>query len=159
MDSHQPENPFRDELPDKYHRPADSSSGSADEPDLSLNKIVNIPGDDNRVLIECPGASLYKPGTDEVARGVSFRDADDPSRGYDIIGSPVYGPRHVRYRWVKKEDLHLIRRCQSCQDYTVRMRRKEGPDLYIPGRSGRTRPTKTNRTEKPPKNSRSTPPL
>ncbi len=88
--------------------------------------------DSDKVLIECPGATLYLPGTNEISAGVRFIDDDDPSRGHEIIRHPVYGPHHVRRRWVKKEDVHLIRRCQSCQDHTVRMRRKEGPDLYIP---------------------------
>ncbi len=94
----------------------------------------------DRILITCPGATLYKPGSNEVVAGVRFNDSDDPSAGYEIIGRPVYGPKHVEKRWIKKEDAHLIRRCQSCQDHTVRMRRKEGPDLYIPSRKGPRRP-------------------
>ncbi len=90
--------------------------------------------DSDKVLIECHGATLYKPGTNDIEAGVKFRDANDPSQGFDLIGAPVYGPKHVAKRWVKKDDLHLIRRCQSCQDLTIRMRRKEGPDLYIPSR-------------------------
>lgn len=90
----------------------------------------------DKVLIECPGATLYRPDSDEVSAGVKFIDNDDPSQGYEIVGRPVYGPKHVKRRWVKKDDLHLIRRCQSCQDYTIRMRRKEGPNLYIPSRKG-----------------------
>ena len=92
--------------------------------------------DSDKVLIECPGATLYHPGTNEVALGVRFIDNDNPSRGYKIVGKTVFGPKHVRRRWVRKEDAHLIRRCQSCQDYTVRMKRKEGADLYIPSRKG-----------------------
>ncbi|MDH4034406.1 MAG: hypothetical protein OEV80_11475, partial [candidate division Zixibacteria bacterium] len=34
--------------------------------------------------------------------------------------------------WIKREALGSIRRCQACQDYTVRMRRKEGADFCIP---------------------------
>lgn len=98
--------------------------------------IADFSENSDKVLIECPGATLYHPGTNEVAAGVSFHDSEDPSRGYEIIDRPVYGPKHVKRRWVKKEDLHLIRRCQSCQDHTIRMRRKEGPDLYIPSRRG-----------------------
>jgi hypothetical protein len=88
----------------------------------------------DRIMIECHGASLYRPGTDEVIAGVKFADPDNPAGGFEIIGQPLYGPLHVKRRWVKKDDAHLIRRCQSCQDYTVRMRRKEGPDLFIPSR-------------------------
>jgi len=92
--------------------------------------------DSDKVLIECPGATIYNPGTNEVAEGVRFVDDNDPSQGYEIVGRPVYGPKHVKHRWIKKEDAHLIRRCQSCQDHTIRMKRKEGPDLYIPSRKG-----------------------
>ncbi len=88
----------------------------------------------DKILIECPGATLYLPGSDQVAAGVRFYDNHNPILGFEIIKEPVYGPAHVRHRWIKKEDMHLIRRCQSCQDYTIRMRRKEGPDLYIPSR-------------------------
>ena len=88
----------------------------------------------DKVLIECPGATLYFPDSNDIAAGVRFLDDHDPSRGHDIVKEPVYGPAHVRRRWVRRQDAHLIRRCQSCQDYTVRMRRKEGPDLYIPSR-------------------------
>ena len=98
--------------------------------------ITDFSEHSDKVLIECPGATLYHPETGEVTAGVSFNDPEDPSRGYEIIGQQVFGPKHVKRRWVKKEDLHLIRRCQSCQDHTVRLRRKEGPDLYIPSRKG-----------------------
>lgn len=91
----------------------------------------------DRVLITCPGATLYEPGTNEVSAGVRFLDDDDPSKGYEVVSRPVYGPDHVRHRWVKKGDERLIRRCHSCQDYTIRMKRPEGPDLYIPPRNGR----------------------
>ncbi len=90
----------------------------------------------DRVLITCHGATLYDPATNDIIAGVRFVDEDDPSRGYEIVNRPVYGPSHVRHRWVKKGDVHLIRRCESCQDHTIRMKRKEGPDLYIPSRKG-----------------------
>jgi hypothetical protein len=112
------------------HSTSNKDAGSIKD----IDKIVNIPGDDDKVLIECPGATLYRDGGNEVAAGVKFCDEDDPVQGYEIVDRPVFGPHHVKYRWVKKQDLHLIRRCHSCQDYTVRMRRKEGPDLYIPSR-------------------------
>jgi rRNA maturation protein Nop10 len=88
----------------------------------------------DKVMIECPGATLYLPDGNEVVAGVRFIDQNDPARGYEIVNHPVYGPKHVLRRWVKREDAHLIRRCESCQDYTIRMRRKEGPNLYIPSR-------------------------
>src|SRR4030042_2149665 len=64
-------------------------------------QFVNIPGADGRVLIECPGATLYDPGTDDISAGVHFFAPHDPSKGFEIVGHPVFGPQHVRYRWVK----------------------------------------------------------
>ncbi len=90
------------------------------------------PEDDGYILIECPGASLYKPGTNEVVEGVRFVDEDDPSKGHEIVGSPVYPPNHRNRRRIKQQAYGKIRRCQACQDYTIRMRRKEGADFFIP---------------------------
>jgi len=87
---------------------------------------------DDSVFIECPGATLYEPGTHNVIGGVKFHDEDDPFKGYRIIDKPVYAPNHVKRRRVKREALGRIRRCRACQDYTVRMQRKEGPDFFIP---------------------------
>jgi rRNA maturation protein Nop10 len=103
---------------------------------LLSESIGDFAEQSDKVLIECPGATIYHADNGEVSAGVKFIDNDDPSRGYEIVGHRVYGPKHVKRRWVKKEDVHLIRRCQSCQDYTIRMRRKEGPNLYIPSRRG-----------------------
>ncbi|MCK5127272.1 MAG: hypothetical protein KAR42_13540 [candidate division Zixibacteria bacterium] len=96
--------------------------------------IASFAEDSNMVMIECPGATIYHEGSNDVKAGVKFYNNNDPSKGYEIVTHPVYGPKHVKRRWVKKEDAHLIRRCQSCQDHTIRNRRKEGPDLYIPSR-------------------------
>ncbi|MEE9443297.1 MAG: hypothetical protein V3V99_11600 [candidate division Zixibacteria bacterium] len=102
----------------------------------SLTSAINdFAQNSDMVLIECPGATLYHKDSNEVEVGAKYIDNNDPTQGYEIIKRPVHGPRHVKKRWVKKNDAHLIRRCQSCQDYTVRMRRKEGPDLYIPSRN------------------------
>ncbi len=87
---------------------------------------------DDSVFIECPGATLYEPGTHNVIAGVKFHDNDDPFKGYKIIDKPMYAPNHTRRRRIKREALGQIRRCQACQDYTVRMQRKEGPDFFIP---------------------------
>ncbi len=87
---------------------------------------------DGYVFIECPGATLYEPGTDHVIKGVAFNDDNDPSRGYTIIDKPLYAPTHTHRRRIKLEALGKIRRCQGCQDLTVRMRRREGPDFFIP---------------------------
>ena len=88
--------------------------------------------DEDYVFIECPGATLYEEGTDEVVAGVRFLDDSDPQKGYDIVKHPVYAPTHTKRRRIKKEALGKIRRCQGCQDYTVRMRRREGPDFFVP---------------------------
>jgi len=87
---------------------------------------------DEHVFIECPGATIYEPGTNNVIGGVKFHDDDDPFKGHKIIGEPVYAPTHTKRRRIKREALGRIRRCQGCQDYTVRMRRPEGPDFFIP---------------------------
>lgn len=99
--------------------------------DMSIQAFA---ADADMVMIECPGATLYHDGSNDIKAGVRFYDNNDPAKGFEIVDHPVYGPKHVKRRWVKKEDAHLIRRCQSCQDHTIRMRRKEGPDLYIPSR-------------------------
>jgi hypothetical protein len=92
------------------------------------------------VYIECHGATLYEPGSNEVVQGVDFHE-DDPSGGYRIVERAVYAPTHTRRRRIKRDAIGKIRRCQGCQDYTVRMRRKEGPDFFIPSRKypGRTK--------------------
>ena len=87
---------------------------------------------DEYIFIECPGATIYEPGTNNVIGGVKFIDNDDPFMGHRIIGEPVYAPTHTKRRRIKREALGRIRRCHGCQDYTVRMRRPEGPDFFIP---------------------------
>lgn len=84
------------------------------------------------MFIECPGASLYEDGTNTVVEGVDWHDMDDPTKGYRIVGKQIFAPTHTKYRRIRRDAMGNIRRCQGCQDYTVRMRRKEGPDFYIP---------------------------
>ena len=84
------------------------------------------------LFIECPGATLYQPGTDTIVAGAKFLDEDDPAKGYEIVDHAVYAPTHTKRRRIKIEALGKIRRCQGCQDLTVRMRRREGPDFFIP---------------------------
>jgi hypothetical protein len=106
---------------------------SCNSEDLDTSKIfVTDIGSDEYVFIECPGATLYAPGSDEVTAGVKWRDEKDPSQGYEIVNHPVYAPNHTKRRRIKKEAFGKIRRCQACQDFTVRMRRKEGADFFIP---------------------------
>ena len=97
--------------------------------------------EDDYIFIDCPGATLYQPGTDIVVAGVKFHDEKDPSKGFTIVKEPVFAPTHHKHRRIKSEALGKIRRCQGCQDYTVRMRRPEGPDFYIPSHKhpGRTK--------------------
>ena len=84
------------------------------------------------IFIECPGATLYEPGTNDIIAGAKFKDRDNPEKGFEIIDKPVYAPTHNKKRRIKKEDAKNICRCQGCQDYTVRMRRREGVDFFIP---------------------------
>lgn len=88
--------------------------------------------DKDYIFIDCPGATLYEPGTNRVIAGVKFLDDNDTSKGYEIVKEAVYAPTHTKRRRIKREALGKIRRCQGCQDYTVRMRRREGPDFFIP---------------------------
>ena len=87
---------------------------------------------DGRVFIECPGATIYDPETRQIVSGVKFVDESDPSLGYEIIDKQVFAPNHRRRRLVRKEHVGLIRRCQACQDLTVRMIRSEGADFCVP---------------------------
>jgi ribosomal protein L37AE/L43A len=90
------------------------------------------PSSDVYVFIDCPGATLYEPGTQTVTAGVRWFDDTHPERGFEIVKHEVYAPNHTNKRRIKREALGKIRRCQACQDYTIRMRRREGPDFFIP---------------------------
>ena len=101
--------------------------------DLSEIRLF-LDGDEDAeyTLIECPGATLYDPDTNDITKGVRWRNEDDPTQGYEIIDEQIFAPTHRRFRRIKKDALGNIRRCQGCQDYTIRMRRREGPDFFIP---------------------------
>ena len=88
--------------------------------------------DEDKMFIECPGATVYDPETREIIAGVRFLDEDDPSKGYEIIDQQVFAPEHRRRRLIQKDHYKSIRRCQACQDLTVRLIRREGPDFFIP---------------------------
>ncbi|MFQ5499142.1 MAG: hypothetical protein ACE5FH_05685 [Candidatus Zixiibacteriota bacterium] len=98
--------------------------------------IVDLFEDDtperDHLFIKCPGATLYKDGTNDVLAGVRFLDNSGDKPEFEIVDHPVYAPTHKRRRRIKREALGKVRRCRGCQDYTVRMRRKEGADFYIP---------------------------
>lgn len=83
-------------------------------------------------FIECPGATLYADDTTTIIGGVAFIDDNDLTRGYRLIDRAVYAPLHTRRRRIPRESAGHIRRCQACQDLTVRLRRKEGADFCIP---------------------------
>ena len=101
--------------------------------DLSeLQIFLKADNDPNYAIIECPGATLYEEDGVTVAKGVHWHNDDDPSQGYEIVDEQIYAPTHRRFRRIKKDALGSIRRCQGCQDYTIRMRRREGPDFFIP---------------------------
>lgn len=87
---------------------------------------------DDYFLIECPGATLYDSETNEVVEGVRWRDEDDATQGYEIVGKQIYAPNHNHRRRIRKDAAGKIRRCRACQDYTIRMRRPEGRDFFIP---------------------------
>lgn len=88
--------------------------------------------DGDKIFIECPGATVYEEGTKNVIGGAEFIDDGDPQKGYRIVGQPIFAPEHKSRRLVKKEHLNAIRRCQACQDLTVRLIRREGVDFFIP---------------------------
>lgn len=96
---------------------------------------------DEHVFIECPGVTIYDSETGEIVEGVRWRDENDATRGYEVIGRQIYAPNHKHRRRIKKDAVGRIRRCQACQDYTIRMRRPEGRDFYIPSvhHRGRTK--------------------
>jgi hypothetical protein len=146
-DFHDPEEPesptlFGDDLFDGLLDDGDSSEPTEIKRSDVYPFVMHEEEEDSEyVLIECPGATLYREGTDEAIAGVEFVDDDDPLLGYRILNKPVHPPTHRRWRRIKKEAIGKIRRCQACQDYTVRMRRKEGVDFFIPSNKypGRTR--------------------
>lgn len=88
--------------------------------------------DTEYLFIECPGATLYEDGCNVVAQGVEWYNDEHPERGFHIVGAQIFAPTHTKYRRIRRDAVGKIRRCQGCQDYTIRMRRKEGPDFYIP---------------------------
>lgn len=100
---------------------------------LELSQIFIENDDyDSYIFIECPGATIYEAGTNVVEAGVRFLDHENPIKGYEIIDRSIYAPTHKKRRRIKREQSGRICRCQGCQDYTVRMRRPEGADFFIP---------------------------
>ena len=77
---------------------------------------------EDKILIECPGASLYDETNSDVVQGVKWNDPRDFSKGYKIIDKPVYAPDHQPRRLIPRDKADNICRCQACQDLTIRMR-------------------------------------
>ncbi len=86
----------------------------------------------DRGFIECPGATIFDSETGEPLEGAVF--GDNTNEGYKVkhMKWPVFPPGHKKRRMIPTEAFGKIRRCRTCQDYTVRMRRKEGADFCAP---------------------------
>ena len=78
-----------------------------------------------KVVIECPGATLYDVESGQVLEGAKWLDPDDPAAGFEIVGRPVLAPGHTARRLIEAHQAGKITRCQACQDYTVRMRAQQ----------------------------------
>ena len=78
-----------------------------------------------KVVIECPGATLYDVESGKTLEGVKWNDPRDYSKGYVIIKNEVFAPKHTSRRLVAADQVGIIARCQACQDYTVRMRAQQ----------------------------------
>ncbi len=74
------------------------------------------------VIIECPGVTIYDESNQRVVQGVKWNDDRDHAKGYEVIGKQIFAPNHTKTRRVPKDKANNISRCQSCQDFTVRMR-------------------------------------
>jgi hypothetical protein len=91
---------------------------------MHCNEVAAIEdaAQDGKVVIECPGATLYDVETGRVLGGVKWLDATDFTKGFEIIGDAVFAPNHTPRRLIDASQAGKIARCQACQDYTVRMR-------------------------------------
>jgi len=75
-----------------------------------------------KVLVECPGATIYDESNQSIIRGVRWKDPQDYTKGCEIVGQAIYAPGHEKKRLVDRESAVRIGRCKACQDFTVRMR-------------------------------------
>lgn len=98
----------------------------------ALSGQMNIPDGEDQQFIECPGASLYDNATGMVTEGADFIEHENGAYEAKIVKRPHFPPGHLRRRLVPRSAFGRIRRCQACQDYTVRLRRREGVDFCIP---------------------------
>lgn len=95
---------------------------------------IYTPNDEDQRFIECPGSSIYDESTGAVIEGADFIEREQGAYEVRIIKHGIYPPGHRSKRLVSQEQFGKIRRCQACQDYTVRLRRKEGVDFCVPSR-------------------------
>ena len=79
----------------------------------------------SKLVIECPGATLYDVETGAVLQGVKWHDPDNVSLGYEIEGKAIFAQGHVARRVIEPENAGKITRCRACQDFTVRMRAQQ----------------------------------
>jgi len=104
--------------------------------DLATEFSALVSSDDSseNVIIRCPGASRYNDTTGAVVEGAEFVDDSDGSYRARIVARPLFPSGHTKLRVISRPALGRIRRCQTCQDYTVRLKRKEGADFCVPSR-------------------------
>ncbi|HSG98934.1 MAG TPA: hypothetical protein VLB27_02725 [candidate division Zixibacteria bacterium] len=110
------------------------NSAASHELAAALSNTLVIPGDDEQQFIDCPGATLYDERSGLVVEGADFVEHDAGVYEVKLVKRAIFPPGHCRKRVVKREAFGKIRRCQACQDYTVRMRRREGPDFCVPSK-------------------------
>ena len=110
------------------------NSAASHELTAVLSQTLVIPNGEDRQLIECPGASLYDEVTGRVIEGADFVEHEAGVYEVKLVKHAVFPPGHRRKRMITREAFGKIRRCRFCQDYTVRMRRKEGVDFCVPSR-------------------------
>lgn len=90
---------------------------------LVCNQLaVGEEADSAKVVIECPGVTLYDVETGAVLQGVKWHDPENVGLGFEIVIKQMFAQGHVARRVIEAESLGKITRCRACQDYTVRMR-------------------------------------
>lgn len=102
--------------------------------------------DEKYIVIVCPGMSIYDKETREITKGVesingyTIQEIDRQkvhAPNCVIVRRHVYAPEHKKFRRIKPDALGKLRICQRCQDYTIRLRRKEGEDVAFPSEKRR----------------------
>jgi len=88
----------------------------------AVSEFKRDPDGADKVMIECPGASIYDEANQSVIRGVKWNDSRDYTKGCEVIGQAIYAPGHEKKRLIDRDAVKRIGRCKACQDFTVRMR-------------------------------------